>query len=93
MKYQFVSFRRVKGMQKVITLKANPGRIARFFGATAEFKEFVGDGTVWHTYPGFKRCHTGTEWMLSSFDLWIKTEGIKESPSLPTAANQLSRRS
>jgi hypothetical protein len=70
MRWSLVSHRR-EGRSTVMRLRTHPGRVARFFGAKPKEVEFIGDCTVWHELPTWKRCGTAREAMLSEFHAMI----------------------
>jgi hypothetical protein len=73
MRWSLVSHRR-EGRSTVMRLRTHPGRVARFFGAKPKEVEFIGDCTVWHELPTWKRCGTAREAMLSEFHARIEHE-------------------
>lgn len=71
MTYFFVIMERsADRFNEIITLHARPNWLARLFGAKEVPIQFVGNGTVWHTFPRFRRCRTSMERTLGN--IWSR---------------------
>lgn len=44
----------------------------KLFGLSPKEMRFVGSGTVWRVYPGFRRCGAGMESFLA--DTWSRIQ-------------------
>jgi hypothetical protein len=67
-----IRIKHLKGDDLMITEKRLTlwGRLVWLFGGNpaVSVRRFVGSCTVWHQYPGFRRCSTMTEGSLA--DIW-----------------------
>ena len=60
----------------IITFRKEPGWFGRKFGATTRRLQYIGDCTVWYTFPDFHRCGILTESWLS--DIWEREKYRKK---------------
>ena len=65
MTYEFVSMERHVTGRRLLTLRAKPGPVEKWFGAKEEERQYIGDHTVWWTYPEHRRCSVTMGSMLS----------------------------
>ncbi len=71
--YELVSLESApSGHDDILTVRRveEPGWLGRLLGARPAEAEtrYIGSGTVWWTFPGFRRCGSATEAELS--ELW-----------------------
>lgn len=49
----------------LIVCDAEPNWFERLFGARKSERKFIGQCSVWHHYPSFRRCSFGDEGFMS----------------------------
>jgi hypothetical protein len=71
--FTLVSHRKEKD-KTVLKVRTHPDALSRLFGAKSEEVEFIGDCTVWHRLPSWKRPGTTIEGILANFHARIQHE-------------------